>query len=268
MKVSLIQMDMRLGDPDYNFEHAKTLILGAVDREAPDVVVLPETWNTGFFPKENLAALCDRDGLRVRSEIGGLAAERKVNIVAGSVANIKQGKVYNTALVFNREGTCVAEYDKTHLFTPMGEHEFFEGGDHTVNFTLDGVRCGLIICYDVRFPELVRTVALQGADVFFVVSQWPAIRIPHVNVLTETRAIENQMFVAYCNSCGVAGETKYGGSSSLVDPWGVVLRRAGDQEEIVTGELDLGVVEGIRRSINVFRDRRPALYQVGKGGPQ
>ena len=139
----------------------------------PDVVVLPETWNTGFFPKERLSELAEQDCARVKRELGGLAAELGVNLVAGSVANVRGGKVYNTACVFDRAGNCVAEYDKTHLFTPMGEHAYFTPGDHLCRFRLDGHDCGLVICYDIRFPELTRTLAVQGMDMLFVVSQWP-----------------------------------------------------------------------------------------------
>jgi len=103
---------------------------------------------------------------------------------------------------------------------------------------------------------------VQGVDLLFVVSQWPDKRAMHLETLSRARAIENQMFLALCNSCGTAGETRYAGCSSLIDPWGVDLARAGTDEEIITAELDFSVIEGIRSSINVFRDRRPALYQI------
>ena len=97
MKVTCLQMDMKLGCPDENFAKAEQMIRQAMS-EQPDVLVLPETWNTGFFPKEELAALSDRDGQRVKAEIGALAKEYRVNIVAGSVSNLREGKVYNTAM--------------------------------------------------------------------------------------------------------------------------------------------------------------------------
>jgi len=261
MKVSCIQMDMRLGDADYNFAHAEELIRRAVAAEQSDVVVLPETWNTGFFPKD-LAPCADEDGKRTKAAFSALARELNVNIVCGSVANKKADGYYNTAYVFDRSGEVVAEYDKTHLFTPMGEHGSFNWGGHTCRFTLEGKSCALIICYDIRFPELTRTMTVQGVDLLFVVSQWPDKRAMHLETLSRARAIENQMFLALCNSCGTAGETRYAGCSSLIDPWGVDLARAGTDEEIITAELDFSVIEGIRSSINVFRDRRPALYQI------
>lgn len=261
MKISCLQMDMQLGCVEENFAHAEELICEAVKGQA-DVVVLPETWNTGFFPKENLADLCDSDGTQVKQRIGALAKKYGVNIVAGSVSNIRNGNVYNTAMVFDRNGACVGSYDKTHLFTPMGEDNYYTPGDHLCRFSLDGVSCALIICYDVRFTELVRTLALQGLDMLFVVSQWPGIRIPHLRTLTVARAIENQMFVVCCNSCGTAGQTVYGGNSAIIDPWGETLALAGEKEEILTASCDLQVLADIRGSIPVFRDRRPELYEI------
>ena len=261
MKVTCLQMNMALGKVEENFAHAQDLIRQAM-KEQPDVLVLPETWNTGFFPKEGLQELCDRDGQLVKARIGALAKEFAVNIVAGSVSNMRSGKVYNTAMVFDRQGECIASYDKTHLFTPMGEDHYYTPGDHLCRFTLDGVSCGLIICYDVRFPELTRSLTVPGLDVLFMVSQWPNVRTFHLRSLTTARAIENQMFVVCCNSCGTAGETVYGGNSAMIDPWGETIALAGETEQLLSAKLDMSVIDKIRNSIHVFRDRRPELYQL------
>ena len=259
MKVTCLQMNMQFCRPEENFRHAEELIAQAM-AQTPDVLVLPETWNTGFFPKENLPQLCDQDGAQVKETFGKLAKKYSVNIVAGSVSNYRDGKVYNTAMVFDREGTCIASYDKTHLFTPMGEDDYYTPGDHLCRFTLDGISCGLIICYDVRFPELIRSLTVPGLDMLFVVSQWPNIRIPHLRNLTTARAIENQMFVICCNSCGTAGQTVYGGNSAIIDPWGQTIALAGEQEQLIIGDCDLQILQNIRSTIPVFRDRRPELY--------
>lgn len=261
MKLSCVQMNMAFARPEENFRRAEALVRQAAEGK-PDVIILPETWNTGFFPREDLASLCDRDCAQTRMVFGALAKELGVNLVAGSVANARGGRVYNTACVFDRNGELLCAYDKTHLFTPMGEQDFFTPGDHLCRFELDGVSCGILICYDIRFPELARTMALGGMDLLFVVSQWPAVRDAHLRTLTTARAIENQMFLACCNSCGTAGETVYGGRSVILDPWGKELASAGAQEQILTADCDLSVLHGIRTSINVFRDRRPELYRV------
>ena len=261
MKVACLQMDMLLAKPEENFSHAAELVKRAME-DKPDVLVLPETWNTGFFPRENLQALCDRDGSRARQVFGALAERYQVNIVAGSVANVRSGKVYNTAMVFDRTGACIASYDKTHLFTPMGEDNYYTPGDRLCTFVLDGVKCGLIICYDVRFPELTRSLTVPGLDILFVVSQWPKVRTFHLRSLTTARAIENQMFLVCCNSCGTAGQTVYGGNSAVIDPWGETVALAGETEEILTADCDLQILTNIRGSIPVFRDRRPSLYKI------
>lgn len=259
MKVACLQMNMLLGCPQENFFRAEKLIAQAM-KDCPDVIVLPETWNTGFFPKENLAELCCKDGDEVKNRIGILAKQYKVNIIAGSVSNVRRGKVFNTAMIFDRDGACIASYDKTHLFTPMGEDDYYTRGDHLCSFTLDGIKCGIIICYDLRFPELTRKLALQDLDMLFVVSQWPRERIFHLRSLTVARAIENQMFVVCCNSCGTAGETVYGGNSAVIDPLGVTVALAGETEEILSSECDLQMLTKIRSGIPVFRDRHPELY--------
>ena len=261
MKISCIQMDMRLGEVDYNFAHAQTLIREAVAAERPDTVVLPETWNTGYYP-EDLAAAADQDGARTKEVFSALARELHVNIVCGSVANQRDGGFYNTAYVFDRSGAVVAEYDKIHLFTFAKEEEHFCPGDHLCRFTLDGQSCGLIICYDLRFPELTRSLTVQGLDLLFVPAQWPDKRSMHLQTLARARAIENQMFLVLCNSVGTAGETRCGGGSVVIDPWGEYLTQAGDGEETITAEADFGVLSGIRSGINVFRDRRPELYAL------
>lgn len=262
MRVSSVQLDMKFCDIDYNYDHAKALLKTAAENEKADVLVLPETWTTGFYPKQSLHSYCDKNGERIKSELSALAKELDVNLVAGSTPTLKDGKAYNTAYVFSRTGECIAEYDKTHLFTPMNEDGYFEFGDHVSTFFLDGKKCGIIICYDVRFPELSRTLALEKIEMLFVVSQWPDKRIPHLEALTRARAIENQMFVVCCNSCGKAGDTVYGGASQTVDPLGNILCKAGDTEEIITADCDFSQIKEIRESINVFNDRKTKLYNI------
>ena len=254
-------MKMELGNPSENLLHAKQLICRSV-KENPDVLVLPETWNTGFFPKTGLAELSSHNLAEVKEHIGGLAMKYNVNIVAGSVSNLRDGKIFNTAAVFDRKGACIAEYDKTHLFTPMGEDGFYTRGDHLCVFSLDGIKCGVIICYDLRFPELTRRLSLDGIEMLFVVSQWPEERIAHLRCLTAARAIENQIFVVNCNSCSSADGTVFGGTSAVIDPLGRTLALAGKKEEILSAECHMNLTKKIRDSIPVFRDRHPGLYET------
>ncbi len=263
MRIACIQMDMAFGHPAENYGLAERLIRQAAAEQEIDVAVLPELWNIGFFPKTGLMDLGDPEGEKTRALLGPLARELGIHIVGGSVGCLREGKLYNTAYIFNRQGDCIAQYDKTHLFSPTKEDQYFQPGDHLCRFQLDGVNCGMLICYDLRFPELARSLALQGMDVLFLSAQWPAKRTAHLRLLTAARAVENQMFVACCNSCG-AGEHggRFGGNSSIIDPWGRVLAQGDEGPCILYGDCDMSILADIREGINVFRDRRPEVYSL------
>ena len=259
MRVSCIQMNVAAGKPEINFARAETLLRKAAKKK-PDVIVLPETWNTGFAPRHIDPAQADENGARTKQMLSRLASELSVNIVGGSVATLRDGKLYNTCYVFSRTGECVAEYDKTHLFSPAGEAETFAAGDIIANFTLDGVPCGIVLCYDIRFPELVRSLALEGMDILFAVAQWPKSRRKQLNCMLRARAIENQCYAVLTNGCGEANEVRFGGGSVIVDPLGETLAIAGGSERIITAELDLSLLGPMRAALPVLLDRRPELY--------
>ena len=252
-------MKVRAGSPEVNYLRAERLISKAAMR-SPDVILLPELWNTGFAPGKIDPTQADNDGVCTKALCGKLAKEFGVNIVAGSVLCRRNGALYNTAYVFDRSGDCIAEYDKTHLFSPLGEDRVYSAGDRVVTFPLDGVTCGIMICYDLRFGELARVMALSGAKVLFIAAAWPIQRINQVRMLLKARAIENQVFAAFCNGCGKAAGMQYGGNSAIADLLGNILAKAGRRERIITVDLDFEDLERIRRELPVFLDRRPELY--------
>lgn len=262
MKIACVQMKTPPGRANENFARAEALVRRAAEKERPDVILLPETWNTGFAPERIDPAQADEDGARTNAVFSGLAKELGVNILAGSVTAKRDGGLYNTAYGFDRAGNRVCAYDKTHLFSPMGEDRVYRKGGAPARFTLDGASCALIICYDLRFPEWVRTLALPGLDVLFVVSQWPKARVSHLEALITARAIENQTYVALCNACGKTCETVFGGHSAVIGPLGKTLVRAGFREEIVSAEADTALPARIRAEFPAFYDRRPELYHA------
>ena len=259
MRVSLIQMDAAFGMPRENFEKANRLLEQAAQTQ-PDVIVLPELWNTGFFPKENLYEMADDYASETRTLCAIFSAEHNVNVLAGSVTEHRRNRLFNASYAFDRTGSTVGRYDKTHLFSPMGENLSYTQGDHLGSFQFDGVKCGVVICYDIRFPELTRALAIKGLDILFVVAQWPVQRLEHLHALAKARAIENQCFVCVCNGCGQAPGTTFGGGSCVFSPTGKALATADGSERILTTELDLSVLPALRENINVFADRREDLY--------
>ncbi len=261
MKIACLQMDVIPSAPEENFSRAADMIREAMT-ERPDVLVLPESWDISFLPRNATPALYENNYERAIREIGSLASMHNVNIVAGSVSKYQDGKLYNTCCIFNRQGNLVATYDKTHLFTHVGEDKRYTRGEKLCIFTLDGVRCGAVICYDVRFPDLIRTMSLEGMDVLFVVCQWPQARIHLLQTLCAARAIENQMFVVCCDACGTAGEKVCGGGSVIYSATGRALAQAGLTQQIITADCDPEKLQTLRESFPVFRDRRPDLYRL------
>jgi predicted amidohydrolase len=258
LRIALLQMDIAFGEPDLNRAKAADLIAEAAANGA-DLVVLPEMWNTGYS-LENIQEIADRDGQETIALMSELAKEFNLNIHAGSVASLVDGKVYNSTYVFNRAGEIIGRYSKIHLFRLMDEEKYLEAGQQVGLFELEGVQVGSMICYDLRFPELTRTMSLNGAQIVFLPAEWPHPRLNHWRHLQIARAIENQMFVISANRVGTAGETAFFGHSMVVDPWGEVLVEGDESEQILYASVDLGVVPEIRSRIPIFEDRRPDLY--------
>ena len=260
MKVAVIQMQVALGEPERNIATLYRLAAKAM-QQRPDVLLLPELWRLGFYPKPVLD-YADADGRETRKVLATISQKYQVNVVGGTVANAIGDKVFNTSYIFDRTGHMTATYHKTHLFSPSGEHEDFTPGDSLVTFTLDGIKCGILVCYDIRFPEAARKLALAGIQILFLPAAWPQKRLIHWQTLIRARAIENQIFVLACNGAGIDGsDQQLAGHSAIIDPWGEILAEAGENEEILQGNLRLLIQNQIKDSMDVFGDRRIELYK-------
>ncbi|AWB44948.1 carbon-nitrogen hydrolase [Paenibacillus sp. CAA11] len=259
--IALIQADIALGEPERNRGHLYDLMKKAAQAEnKPDVLVLPEMWNTGYALAQ-IQDLADPGGQNSRAWLRDFAREHDVHLVAGSIAEKQGEQVRNTMYVIDRLGQEAGVYSKIHLFRLMQEEKHLAAGQHPVTFELDGTLAGASICYDIRFPELARLLALKGAKVLFVPAEWPHPRLQHWRTLLTARAIENQMYVVACNRVGEGGGDRFFGHSLIIDPWGEIVAEGGEEEEIITGSISLGTVDEVRGRIPVFEDRRPELYR-------
>ncbi len=260
--LALIQCDIVLGDPELNRERLEAKMEQAASATVkPDLIMLPEMWNTGYALSQ-LGQLADPEGSHTRAWVSDFARRHGINVVAGSIAEKRDGEVYNTMLIFDREGREVGAYSKMHLFRLMQEEKHLASGEKLVMFELDGMKSGASICYDIRFPELARSLSQKGARALFVPAEWPHPRLHHWRTLLMARAIENQMYVIACNRTGVSGSDSFFGHSLIIDPWGEIVAEGGEGEEIVTGRIDHSLVEQVRERIPVFTDRRPHLYEL------
>lgn len=260
LKIALIQMNIEAGNPDANFAKMEAKLEAAAALEPkPDLIILPEMWNTGYALTE-IVGLADPDGSRTKAVISEFSRKHEVNVLAGSIAQLRGDAVTNTIHVFDRNGGIIAEYSKIHLFQLMNEHLHLKAGDSPGNFELEGTSAAAMICYDIRF-ELARKLALGGAKILFVPAEWPHPRLHHWRTLLQARAIENQMYVVSCNTVGESGGANFFGHSMVIDPWGKVIAEASEEETILTAEVDLALVDEVRVRIPVFADRRPSIYE-------
>jgi len=257
VKVSIVQMDIVLGDPKKNRERAIRFIEEAC-RRGSNFVVLPELWTTGHS-LENIRGLAESlDGTTIAMLLD-ICSKWKTYVI-GSIAELRKEKIFNTATIVGPEGVLGC-YSKVHLFPLMDEHKYFTPGETCGVFQTPFGKVGLVICYDIRFPELTRKIALEGARILFVSAAWPYPRVANWEILLKARAIENQMFVVASNRVGSDRKYTFFGHSVVLDPMGEVLVKGGDTELILTCELDMELLDKTRSLIPCFNDRRPDVYQ-------
>ncbi|MCA8971445.1 MAG: carbon-nitrogen family hydrolase [Planctomycetes bacterium] len=262
VRAAAIQWDVQRGDTGANLAEAERLILEAHEDDAR-IVVLPELWTTSFVGDDVAAhrgAIDDAE--RKLAQMSG-----DLDLVAtGSSYEIDaDGRVYNTATVWE-DGNVLGRYRKAHLFSPHGEDRMFSPGESPLVVDTKFGRAAIAICYDLRFPELIRELALTEALMLLVPAQWPEPRERHWNVLSRARAIEEQWFVIGTNRCGVEPslmsdqDITYPGNSLIVSPTGEVLAEGDGEPRVVAADLRLKECSIIRRAIPVYRDRRPDFY--------
>lgn len=255
----MVQMNIIAGDIAGNTDNGLTLISQAAHKA--EVVVLPEIWTIGYALKNIAQAAETIDGPLV-TRLTAIARDNGVYIIAGSIPLKVNNHIYNSAIIIDRQGTVVTSYDKVHLFSMYGEERFFAPGTRLGLFSLGELKAGVAICYDLRFPELFRSLALQGAQVVFVPAEWPAARGHHWLTLVQARAIENHIYVCAVNCVGEHKGSPFYGHSLLVGPDGAIIAEGSEFVAIIYGEIDLEQVAAVRKGMWSLADRRPDIYTV------
>jgi deaminated glutathione amidase len=270
LRAACVQFAARAEKAD-NLRDMAPLVAEAAARGA-DVVLLPEKWNA-WLDGPGLRALAERlDGGETVELMAEWARTHRVNLIGGSIAIADGDRVENVSIAFDRDGNQVAAYTKIHLFdVDVGGRSYRESagtapGGAAVVAELDGVRVGLTVCYDLRFPELYRALTLDGgAQLLTVPSNFTLhTGMAHWEVLLRARAIENQAFVLATGQHGMPGgldKPSYG-HSMIIDPWGTVLAQAPDGDGVIDAELDLGRLEAIRAALPALEHRRPGAYRL------
>src|SRR5262245_23484378 len=269
MRAAAIQLQST-PDRERNLEAADRLTRAAAKAGA-DLVVLPEKWPVLGTPEQTVAAAEPLDGPALQWARGA-ARELGIDLVAGSIAEHVEGRERgsNTSVHIGPDGDLHAVYRKIHMFdVEVGGQVYKEsagddaGDEPVLSETAGGVEMGLSICYDLRFPELYRILAVRGARILTVAAAFTLTTTrEHWEVLLRARAIEDQAFVVAANQVGEhAPGYRSGGRSMIVDPWGVVLAQAPDAETFVIAELDLEAQADVRRRLPSLANRRPVAYR-------
>ena len=261
---------------DRNLEVAERLVRDAAS-DGAELVVLPEKWTVLGSPEAIRASAGPLDGPAL-SAAAVWARELGIFLVAGSVAELipDREKLANTSVMFGPDGERLAIYRKIHMFdvdvadVSYRESEIEQAGDRIELGEANEIKVGLTICYDLRFPELYRILALRGARVITVPSAFTErTGRDHWEVLLRARAIENQVFLVAAGQIGFAPpHFRSYGRSLIVDPWGVVLAQAGDTECFVSADLDFASQDETRERLPSLRHRRPEAYRWPVDAPE
>ena len=257
-KAGFVQFDIRLGDVASNLSTALDGLgqLGALNVK---LAVLPEMWSCGF----------DNHSLPVHAQKTPAVLDRICQaaleydmVIAGSMPEDSDNKIFNTLYVVDSNGSLAGAYRKIHLFSLTDENKFYTAGNAAVVCETSVGPLGLMTCYDLRFPELCRSLALKGALGVVVPAQWPAVRIHHWDILLRARAIENQFFIVAANRCGEENGLVYGGHSQIVTPLGNVPVMAEDGVSVQNADIDFYEISEFRNKIPCLNERVPGSYVI------
>lgn len=237
-----------------------------------EIVVMPEMWNCPYS-NDYFRKFAEPSDGRCVNFMSELAKELRVYIIGGTIAELEGNKVYNTSFCFDRDGKIIGRHRKVHLFDidVNGKFRFMEsdtltaGKDMTIIDTEFG-KIGVAVCYDVRFPEWFRMMALAGAKLMVLPAAFNTTTGPaHWDVTMRARAVDNQVyFAAAAPARDDNGIFKAYGNSCIIDPWAEFVARADEKECIIFGDIDFDYVDSVRRQLPLLKHRRPELYNYYK----
>lgn len=270
MRVGVAQICCVPGDVRTNCEKILSYAREAKARGCA-AVVLPELVDTGYDMSKIGEIACAWDFEREESPASitmAAARESRLYVLCGLSEKVEEG-IFNSFAVFNPQGVLIGKYRKTHLaaYPLFKEDSYIVPGNSLETAQVADMKWGLAICYDIRFPEVSRSLALAGIEVLAHCSAFPFPRLSHWRTLVRARAIENQVYVLSANRVGTDAEVTFCGSSAIIDPYGVTVAEAAeDREELIVGEIRRDLVSAVRNYMPVLSQRREDLYSSPRPG--
>jgi len=263
--VLVVQNNAILGNKQANFNNIEKIIEKYKNKKI-DILVLPEVfavgWKCSLFSQYS-----EKDEQGETSDfLKKLALNYKCFVFGGSyIRKANDGKLYNTCNIYSPDGTVIAQYDKMHIFQHFGEGEadYIAMGKKPVLVEIKGIRIGVSICYDIRFPELFRAYSQNNAKILINMAAWPKIRQKHWEILQKARAIENQAFVIAVSQCGRIDNEKFNaGHSMIISPFGEIKQNLLEEEGAFLHKINTNEVDEIRQNMPVLEDKNPYGYKL------
>jgi predicted amidohydrolase len=253
MRVTSIQLEINDRPKEENVAYALKMIDQAT---GSDLIMLPEIWPCGYFSFDRYKSESEPvDGPTVEA-FKQKAVERKCHILMGSMVEREGENLYNTCLLLDPQGEVMARYRKVHLFGyHSDERRLLTAGKDVVVVETPWGMAGFSTCYDLRFPEFYRKMLDLGAKIFLIPSAWPQVRLEAWTLFNRARAHENLAYLFSCNCAGTNAGTTYAGHSMIIDPLGKVIAEGGEEECVVTAEVDPGLVDTVRQDFSALNDR-------------
>ena len=267
--ITICQMNIST-DKHVNLQKAESMIRKASLKNNSDIIVLPEMFNCPY-DYNYFSRFSETFQGETASMLSGIAKELNIYIIGGSIPEKDEDRIYNTSFVFGKNGKMVARHRKIHLFDiniknsiSFKESRFITPGEDITVFKTDICTIGLAICYDMRFPELIRKMTLMGAELIIVPAAFNTITGPaHWHITARARALDNQVYFACASPARDTGSTYEAyGHSLIVDPWGSIMAEAGKEETLLNAELDLTEIERIREELPLLKHRKPDIYKL------
>ena len=266
IKISAIQMNSKIADKKANFEKVKELVDRDVE-ENTDIIVLPEVWTVGWAPRHFRESAEEIQTSETIDFLSNIAKDKKSWIVGGSFITKMNGHYYNTCPVLNRHGELIATYSKNHLFSYYGSDEgkYVEVGESPVMVDIEGVKVGLTICYDIRFPEIYRAYRQAGSDLFINCAAWGLKKPIPWECMTRCRAVENQTYMVALTQSGYIENDEWNiGHSRIIDYKGESIVEIKDQKDgAMIATLDFSPMYEFRDKCTCMNDIRKT-YEVKK----
>lgn len=256
INISILQMNSVIADVSANIDKVNSIIENALP-DSCDVLVLPEVWTCGWSCKNFIKTAYKLNNHPAINFLSDIAKKYNVNIIGGSVIAEESGYYFNSCPIIDKNGDLITVYNKNHLYSYYGcdEGKYITAGDYPVMVNLDGFNFGLTICYDIRFPEIYRAYAKAGADVLVNCAAWGISKPIPWEMMTKSRAIENQCYMIALTQCGEIENGEYNlGHSRIIDYKGEELNSIIDREGIISATLSKKNMYEFRQKCQVLND--------------